>query len=58
MSLVIAIAVVGILLFCINSFVPMESRIKSILNITVILVLVVWILRALGVLHYLERIHF
>lgn len=43
-SLIIVIVVVGLALWAINSFIPMEPRIKSILNVVVIIVLVVWLL--------------
>jgi hypothetical protein len=36
-------------MWAINSFIPMEARIKQILNIVVIVLLVIWILKALGV---------
>lgn len=55
-SLVIAIAVVGLLLWAINSFIPMEERVKKILNVVVIVVLVIWLLRALGVFGYLSDV--
>lgn len=49
LSLIIAIVVVGLILWAINSFIPMEPRIKQILNIVVIVLLVIWILKAFGV---------
>jgi hypothetical protein len=49
LNFIIAIMAVGMVLYCINRFVPMEGRIKSVLNIVVILVLVVWCLEAFGV---------
>jgi len=49
-SLIITIVVVGLLLWVVNSFIPMESRVKSILNVVVIIVLVLWLLRGFGVL--------
>ena len=49
LSLIIAIVIVGLLMWAINSFIPMEARIKQILNIVVIVLLVIWILKALGV---------
>lgn len=49
LNLIVAIAAVGVILCCINRFVPMEGRIKSVLNIVVILVLVVFCLDAFGV---------
>lgn len=50
LSLVIALVVVGIVLWALNAFVPMDATVKRILNIVVILVLVVWLLSAFGVL--------
>ncbi len=49
-SLIITIVVVGLLLWVINSFIPMESRIKSILNVVVIIVLVLWLLQSFGII--------
>lgn len=56
LNLIIAIMAVGVLLACINRFVPMEGRIKSVLNIVVILVLVVWCLEAFGVFDALRGV--
>jgi hypothetical protein len=43
------IVVVGLLLWLVNNFIPMEGRIKQILNVVVIIGLVLWILGAFGV---------
>lgn len=56
MNLIIAILAVGVIMYAINKFVPMEGRIKSVLNIVVILVLVVWCLEAFGVFDALRGI--
>lgn len=48
LSIIIPLVIVGVLLFVLNSYIPMESRIKSIVNIIVILAVVLWLLRALG----------
>lgn len=55
-SLILAIVVVGVLLWAINALIPMEERIKKILNVVVIVVLVIWILKALGVFGYLTDV--
>lgn len=47
-NVVIVLIVVGILLWLINRFIPMDSTIKSILNIVVIIAVVIWLLRAFG----------
>ena len=49
-SLVIVLIVVGVLLWLVNSFVPMEATIKKILNVVVIIVVVLWLLYAFGLL--------
>lgn len=56
LTVIIAIVVVGILLWAINAFVPMEASIKKILNIVVILVLVLWLLKAFGILGAMEGV--
>jgi hypothetical protein len=40
--------VVGVALWMINRFIPMASSIKTILNVVVVVVVGVWVLRALG----------
>jgi hypothetical protein len=50
LTIVIVIVVVGILLWAVNSFIPMDPKIKNILNIVVVIALVLWLLRAFGIL--------
>ena len=54
-TVVLTILVVGVLLWLINRFIPMQSQIKSILNGVVVIVLVIWLLNAFGLLHYLTQ---
>ncbi len=49
-TLVITLVVVGVLLWLVNTYVPMEARIKKIVNIVVLVVVVLWLLRVFGVL--------
>lgn len=56
LSVILIIVIVGVLLYCLNVFVPMEQRVKMILNIVVILALVIWLLRISGALGSIERI--
>jgi len=46
-ELVILLVVVGVCLWAINAYIPMEPRIKQLLNVVVIIVLVVWLLKLL-----------
>jgi hypothetical protein len=49
--------VVGVLLWLVNRFIPMQGSIKSILNGVVIIAVVLWLLNAFGLFHSLSRIH-
>ena len=49
-NLIITLVVVGVLLWLINSFIPMQHTMKKILNVVVIIVVIIWLLSAFGVL--------
>lgn len=49
MSLIITLVLVGVLLWAVNAYVPMDSKIKNILNIAVVIFVVLWLLSAFGV---------
>lgn len=49
-NVVIALIVVGVLLWLINTYLPMDGKIKSILNAVVVIAVVIWLLQAFGVL--------
>jgi cation transporter-like permease len=49
-NLVVVLIVVGVLLWLVNRFIPMDSKIKSILNAVVVIVVVIWLLQVFGVL--------
>ena len=57
MQLVITLVVVGILLWLVNRFIPMQSSIKSILNGVVVICVVLWIVNLLGGFGLLHNIH-
>ena len=50
LTILIVIVVVGILLWLVNSYIPMDGKIKRILNIVVVIILVIWLLKAFGLL--------
>lgn len=49
-SLIVALVLVGLLMYLINAFIPMEANIKKLLNVVVIVILVLWVLQAFGLL--------
>jgi Flp pilus assembly protein TadB len=55
-QLVIILVVVGVVLWVINSYIPMQSTIKKILNVVVIIVVIVWLLSVFGFIGDLSRI--
>ncbi len=55
-SLVITLIVVGFLLWLINNYIPMDTKIKGILNIVVVVAVVLWLLNLLGLMDSLRGI--
>ncbi len=49
-SLVITLIVIGVLLWLVNNYIPMDGKIKQIINVVVVICVVVWLLSAFGVL--------
>lgn len=49
-EVVIALIVVGVLLWLVNTFIPMAGSIKSILNAVVVIAVVIWLLGVFGIL--------
>jgi hypothetical protein len=49
-TIVLTLIVVGILLWLINTYVPMDGKIKKILNIVVVVVVVLWLINVFGLL--------
>jgi len=57
LQILIVLVVVGVLLWLVNRFIPMQGTIKSILNAVVIIAVVLWLLNVFGLFHSLSRIH-
>ena len=49
------LVVVGVLLWLVNRYIPMQSSIKSILNGVVVIAVFLWLLNAFGVIHSVSR---
>ena len=49
-QIVLTLIVVGVLLWLVNRYIPMQSTIKSILNAVVVIAVVIWLLRIFGLL--------
>jgi hypothetical protein len=55
-QLVIVLVVVGVVLWVINSYIPMQSTIKKILNVVVIIGVIIWLLSVFGLIGNLSTI--
>ncbi|MBN2267154.1 MAG: hypothetical protein JW725_02315 [Candidatus Babeliaceae bacterium] len=55
-QVVIALIVVGVLLWLVNQFIPMDKKIKSILNGVVIIAVILWLLSVFGLFDSLSSI--
>lgn len=53
-NVIIVLIVVGVLLWLINTYLPMDGKIKSILNIVIVIAVILWLLRAFGILSSLS----
>ncbi|HWQ53537.1 MAG TPA: Thivi_2564 family membrane protein [Bryobacteraceae bacterium] len=49
-TIVLVLVVVGVLLWLINTYVPMASAIKTILNLVVVIAVILWLLQVFGVI--------
>ena len=56
LQILLVLVVVGVLLWLVNSFIPMQGTIKSILNAIVVIAVVLWLLNVFGLLHNLSKI--
>jgi hypothetical protein len=55
-QLVVTLIVVGLLLWLVNNYIPMQSSIKSILNGVVVIAVVLWLLNVFGLFSSLTKI--
>jgi len=54
-NLLVTLIIVGVLLWLVNTYVPMDGKIKNILNIIVVIFVVLWLLRAFGLLDSIQN---
>jgi hypothetical protein len=55
-NLVIILVVVGVILWLINSYIPMQATIKKILNAVVVIAVVIWLLSVFGLIDNISNI--
>lgn len=55
-TLIVTLIVVGVLLWLVNTYIPMDRKIKSILNAVIVIAVILWLLSAFGILGNLNGI--
>lgn len=55
-SIIVTLIVVGVLLWLINTYIPMDGKIKKILNVVVVILVVLWLLNVFGILGRLRDV--
>lgn len=56
-TLVVILIVVGVLLYLVNTYIPMDAKIKQIMNIVVVIAVVLWLLSVFGLLDSVSAVH-
>lgn len=57
LDIVVVLIVVGLILWLINTYIPMAGGIKSLLNVVVFVVVLIWVLQATGLIGPINGVH-
>ncbi|MFE3870491.1 Thivi_2564 family membrane protein [Flavobacterium sp. ZS1P70] len=57
LTVLLVLIVVGVLLWLVNTYIPMDGTIKKIFNIVVIIVVIIWLLKVFGLFNSLMDVH-
>lgn len=55
-TVILVLIVVGVVLWLINTYIPMDAKIKRILNVVAVIAVVIWLLKVFGVLSSLSAV--
>ncbi|HNW48801.1 MAG TPA: hypothetical protein PKK88_03665 [Bacteroidales bacterium] len=56
LTVLLVIIVAGVVLWLVNTYIPMDGKLKKILNIVVVIIVIIWLLRIFGLLDFLKDI--
>jgi hypothetical protein len=56
-SIVMVLIVVGLIMWLINTYIPMAAAIKSMLNVVVFIVVAIWLLQGFGLIGNISGVH-
>ena len=57
LTVLLVLIVAGVLLWLVNNYIPMDGKIKSIFNVVVVIIVIVWLLKVFGLFSFLKDIH-
>ena len=57
LNVVLTLIIVGVLLWLVNAYIPMDGKIKKILNVVVVIAVILWLLKVFGLFASLNNIH-
>jgi hypothetical protein len=56
-AIIVTLAIIGVLLWLVNMYIPMPDAIKKIINVVAVIAIILWLLNVFGVLHGNRDIH-
>jgi len=56
-NILIILIIVGVLLWLVNSYIPMDSKIKTIFNVVVVIAVILWLLKVFGIVNFMKDFH-
>ena len=57
LTILLVLVVVGVVLWLVDTYIPIQPAIKKIINIVMVVVLIIWLLQIFGAWHYLSQAH-
>jgi hypothetical protein len=57
LTVLVVLVVAGVILWLVNTYIPMDRKIKNILNVVVVIIVIVWLLKVFGILASLNGVH-
>jgi hypothetical protein len=57
LTVLIVLICVGLLMWAVNNYIPMDGKIKQIFNIVAVIAVILWLLKVFGVFAYLGGAH-
>lgn len=55
--LIIILAVIGLILWLVNTYIPMQPVVKKVLNVVVVIAVIIWLLSVFGIIGSLSAVH-